>query len=530
MASALATAFPLRESRFRSRAASWHNACSGGSLAEASQALMNHRIVSIGLVASSLTLPQLAAAQSPTALPPPPAPAAQLATALPAQSGPYSLRERNVVVTSPAGERLIPLGCPPHNLLLSNNRLYVSCGNGVLEFDASDPANPRPAVQRNAGRATSDLFVQNGRAWVMLGDEARPVESLPPVVDAPPPPPQMQMQPTMTPQGFVGWAQPAAPAEQPPVNGEVTASRLGEVTLSVGQSDGLSVGDRVELYHERRSGLERNERATGIDSLAVARVTAVSAHRARAQLGSNERAPVGSRARRTTLAATQSNMSPPRASGLWSFEATLRPFLSLNSIAVGSVSDVELVYRASFPLALRLDITPAAFALGSNSMFNFGMMALVSFDSHLFEVGIGGGAASNRNSGLNGTGAAIAQYVRLGARDGLHLEVRNTFVTGPDKFQHGSTVVTGVIPVSEASAFVLRGGGGGIGYAFGEVGLRVRVRGNGDAGSVFLTPSLGYADVFQAVCVATGYRDIPCINETVHQSGPMVGFGVEYRW
>ena len=73
-------------------------------------------------------------------------------------------------------------------------------------------------------------------------------------------------------------------------------------------------------------------------------------------------------------------------------------------------------------------------------------------------------------------------------------------------------------------------GGGGIGYGFGEVGLRVRVRGNGDTGSVFLTPSLGYADVYSSVCVDSGYRDIPCYSSSVHQSGPMVGFGVEYRW
>lgn len=481
---------------------------------------MKHRIVSSGFLATSITLSGVALAQPATDQ----MAAPHLATALPAQSGPYSLRENNVVVTTPSGERAIPLGCAPRNLLTAGSRLYVSCGNGVLEFDVTDPANPRPAAQRNAGRAASDLFLQAGRVWVMLGDEARPVESLPLVAEAPapalPPPPQ----------GVVGWMQPAQPVVAPPVNGEVLSSNLGEVTLSVGQSDGLVVGDRVEFYRERRMGLERNERAAGAETLSVARVTAVSPHRARVVLGTNERVPVGSHARRTTIALTQSNMAPQRAGGLWSLEATLRPFLSLSSIAVGSIADVELVYRASVPFALRLDATPVAFVVGSNGMFNYGLMAIASFDSQLFEVGIGGGVASNRNSGLNGSGAAIAQYVRLGARDGLHLEVRNTFVAGPDKFQHGSTVVTGLIPVGESSAFLVRGGGGGIGYGFGEVGLRVRVRGNGDTGSVFLTPSLGYADVYSTVCVDSGYRDIPCYSSSVHQSGPMVGFGVEYRW
>ena len=72
-----------------------------------------------------------------------------------------------------------------------------------------------------------------------------------------------------------------------------------------------------------------------------------------------------------------------------------------------------------------------------------------------------------------------------------------------------------------------------------EVGLRVLTLGNGDHGSLFLTPSLGGAYLFGEVEEDCGSIPDPqtgesvvikdgCVND-IEYGGPMVGLGVEWR-
>ena len=83
---------------------------------------------------------------------------------------------------------------------------------------------------------------------------------------------------------------------------------------------------------------------------------------------------------------------------------------------------------------------------------------------------------------------------------------------------------------------LFQSGGGRAGYIFGEVALRVLLVGNGDRGSLFVTPSIGYGYL-------SGEEDEPCevydweTEETVPSTcannidygGPMVGFGATWR-
>jgi hypothetical protein len=141
---------------------------------------------------------------------------------------------------------------------------------------------------------------------------------------------------------------------------------------------------------------------------------------------------------------------------------------------------------------------------------------------------------------------AISQKIRLGALDGLHVEVMNAFFLSGEAFQYGGTTARVQIPmavvftvndVGAASWLVLRGGGSYAGHAFGEAGLRVLVRGDGDRGSLFFTPTVGGGYL-------RGLQEAPCpdytresfgadpdavCGEPVGYGGPMIGFQIEWR-
>jgi hypothetical protein len=132
-------------------------------------------------------------------------------------------------------------------------------------------------------------------------------------------------------------------------------------------------------------------------------------------------------------------------------------------------------------------------------------------------------------------GLSISQVARLGSLDGINLSVDNFFVLYKGEFHWGGAIGAIQSPVSDRSWLLLRGGGGIAGYAFGEIGLRVLVRGNGGPGSLFLTPSIGGAGLFgekEGECTvynpAGGPQTVPCAEE-VSYAGPMVGFGMEWR-
>jgi hypothetical protein len=146
----------------------------------------------------------------------------------------------------------------------------------------------------------------------------------------------------------------------------------------------------------------------------------------------------------------------------------------------------------------------------------------VGYDSHFLEMGIGLGAQTVRVTAFDltvGTGLTVAQVLRLGTRDGLNLHLRSSVVLFHSEFDFGGVVVTGQIPVSRGYWLMLAGGGGNVGYGFGEIGLRVLLNGNGGVGSTFLTATGGGAVVFR--------QDF---DDSTDYGGAMAGFGYEWRF
>jgi hypothetical protein len=93
------------------------------------------------------------------------------------------------------------------------------------------------------------------------------------------------------------------------------------------------------------------------------------------------------------------------------------------------------------------------------------------------------------------------------------------------ELEFSSVRLIGQVPVGRGAWLRIAGGGGSLGLGFGELALRVLLAGNGDSGSVFLTPSVGGIHVFQDEnCLPS-----LCGNDDADYAGPMVGVGMEWR-
>lgn len=463
-------------------------------------------------------------------------PAAPPANA-PVEQPRYELQGTQLVAVSPDGSRHpVELGCTGRSFLVHETRVYVACGAGgvvVLEPTADGSAR---SVERIAldGEVTG-LFVHDGRLWAQLQRvEARPISAAPrgttpgppaaPPVPGPPPvaPPQPGLQP---PSGPRPVPMPRTPFPRP---GRVVSSEPGEVIVDLGSLDGLTMGMRLRLSLQRNREMDAGHVTAVEEKLAVGEVFEVAPDRARVQLGLNEDVPSGATAQPTRDPLTRSLVAPPRPNGQWHLGLHARPFLALEDLAFGMLSQVEVGYRGEAEWHVRALAEPLGFTAGKDAGLGaVSAVAAASYDHWLFEIGAGVGATRVAESQSPGEGPRMAftimPLVRLGALDGLHLDVHNGFVIVEDKFRYGSTTGTIQIPLARPVALQLRGGGGISGYAFGEVGLRVLAAGNGGEGTVFINPSLGAAFMFgDHDCTAT-------YCQSKSYGGPMAGLGLEWR-
>lgn len=155
-----------------------------------------------------------------------------------------------------------------------------------------------------------------------------------------------------------------------------------------------------------------------------------------------------------------------------------------------------------------------------------------AFDSKSFSAGLGLGAQTVHDTVVEkGSGLGIVQLLRLGSVDGLQLAARSSVVVFRSKTEFATLDMQGQLAVSEAAWLLFRGGGGSVGYGFGEVALRSLTRGNGGPGSFFLEVAVGGSVVVEASCrpLTTAVNQVePCTDQVV--AGPMLGLGGEWRF
>ena len=158
--------------------------------------------------------------------------------------------------------------------------------------------------------------------------------------------------------------------------------------------------------------------------------------------------------------------APTRMGDLFeaSFSGTL--FLTVGDLGVGGIGHGSFVRRFEAPVALRAEVSPAAFGVGRNDSAGVVTgVALVSVDTQLFEVGlgVGGGAVPGRFSyGTSSPTQALPapvvsdrstivlpSLIRIGARDGLSAVVRTNVIVRNELFAFGSVDVLGQRPVGD---------------------------------------------------------------------------------
>jgi hypothetical protein len=386
--------------------------------------------------------------------------------------------------------------------------------------------------------------VRDGRIWAEVAHlEARPVlrstastGSFPRETPAPPPSKPPKASAPARPSGVAAPARVTVAAPAVGREGEVTEVGIGDVDVNLGREDGVKQGDRIELavtQSETDGGQETADRRV----VAVGVVRSVAPKFSRVELGTNEKVPLGASARLVTRGKSESRMAPPRAAGLWELMLRLRPFVALEGLGGGLLTQASAVYRFESHFALAAELHPFGFAAckGEENATLVPAATFVSanYDHDVFGVGLGIGAQTVHDTDFetaSGTGTLVTQRLRLGARDGLMLDLRNDVVLFHSEFDFAGFIGSAMIPVGSRAWLLFEGGGGSAGFGYGEIGLRSRLRGNGQAGSFFLSVTLGGQGVFEfrtRLCVQVDFA-FPCEDDQVY-AGPMLGIGAEYR-
>ena len=415
----------------------------------------------------------------------------------------------------------------------ATNKLLVACGAaGVWEI-ALDDAKARFVRSYDfSGDVVGFVTEPDGRLWVKLQVlEARPFMpgAAAPAVAFPDTSPIPAPRPGASP--AVSAATPLPPPPRATLSksvGRVTRAEPGHVIISLGTADGVGRGNHMELALELVD--DSDDAGLSRETLAVGVVTNVTEHSARVRLGVSESAPVGAIATPTIGQLTSSLSAPPRATRLWELQLSARPFVAWGELGGGALLSANIGYRFEhFHLQAFVDPLGIADVQDKKAVPIFNAAVIASYDSQYFEMGLGFGGQTVNDPDFfldPGTGFAALQLVRFGSPDGLNISARTNIVLFHSEFQFGGMIASGQIPVTRGYWLLLNGGGGSIGYGFGELGMRVLLTGNALAGSKFLTVTAGGAAMFRSSSCDEFFS---CSEELVY-GGPMAGVGGEWRF
>jgi hypothetical protein len=380
----------------------------------------------------------------------------------------------SVQIVEGGSTSVVDLGCQGRAALRAGAKLLIACGSaGVVQIDIADPTSPRrDGAMQVDGDATA-LFLRDGRVWVEISHvDARPLR-----IDS------EQVSATTT----------AAPIPEREAQPSPEASAPPEVPR-----------------------------------------------------------------------ASPSLMAPPRRAHLWEMSLETSAFIAIGSLGAGILGSASVAYRFDLPFVVRAEVAPFGIAGpstnngitsssgptplprggstgGTTSQPQSGTVRtgaahlLAGIDTEFIEVALGFGAASvNQNTG-GSTGApdtsalSIAESARIGARDGLALNMESSIIGANHQFNLGYFVSSIQIPLSRTTMLVIRGGGGPVGFAYGDIGVRALVRGDGGPGTVALTGFAGGASIMVDLCSTNTQSPFTesCNNSSL--GGPSLGGAVEWK-
>jgi hypothetical protein len=222
----------------------------------------------------------------------------------------------------------------------------------------------------------------------------------------------------------------------------------------------------------------------------------------------------------------------PASTELNRFELRVQPFLGLTSNSWGSLGEARFEHDFRFPLTLGIELAPVALVQSGNGTGALAQARLTAaLNLRYLAVGLGVGGQLQR---FGRNGLSIAPTLRLGRRDGLNLSVEYAYsiaanqYTGQRTIGFSNIIGTLRIPLTDRLSLQFEGGLNLKAWAFTTVGLRQRVRGDGGAGSWFLSAGLGAAWLSdQGSCNYEAV--IPC-GPSAMSFGPTIDFGLERRF
>jgi len=279
---------------------------------------------------------------------------------------------------------------------------------------------------------------------------------------------------------LTGGSAPKPPDREAWPRGKVIATKGLRITVDLGAEHLVGVGYRVEF----RWGEHR----------VVGRVTRVWGTKAAVMLGMHEPAPPLGTPLTPTPERTSTSIFAP-ADGDYRLDADVGVRLGLSA---DGIFGAEAGVQARFGyFAFGGEVRPFVFSTRGTSA----AQAFVSVGVSTTWLGLsfGGGTTTvNRHdSNPPGTGILFTPALRVGTIDGLHIRARVSTAFHRQEPHFTGLFLDGQIPVSRAVALVLEGGGGNLGLAEGEAGVRLLLHGNGGHKSWFLRTAFGVTQVSQ---------------------------------
>ncbi len=329
------------------------------------------------------------------------------------------------------------------------------------------------------------------------------------------------------------------------LEGNIIEIRDGRAVINLGKEDGLSENQRIELFQiiQVRIGGEDVEKH---QSAGVGRVTTLARNHSEVTLPLNVVVQEGMSARVTTERVTEK--PAPRLENILVVDAGIRPFLPIDALGVGALGRFGMAYHFTGPWIFEVRADPIGVTVtdsNTEDIRTFAANAMLSFVGDNFQVGLGTGLSrvhwrvgdrrmDEPPSTQDNLGVGAVQHLRLGRQEDVYLSLTTNFVVVDRAWQFGGAILQGEAPaqrISENMWYLGRVGGGVPGHFLVEFGLRQLVAGNGGPGSIFITPTVGVGhiarDIYEPQENTEG--EIEYVRTELGYTGPMIGFGVEWR-
>lgn len=337
----------------------------------------------------------------------------------------------------------------------------------------------------------------------------------------------------------------------------------GVIEIAAGSRHDVRIGNRFTIYRETAVGAP-DSAFKGEELVALAEVVAVREDSALAELSRNAIVSEKDVARLARQDQTETNIYPVRVAGVGEFGGTLRPIVNAGSpLGVGALAEA---FGSFWGNGYFVNLMVQPLGLGWTDKGNIvSTSALLEggYDARAFSVGLGVGISAingDMDSMLDSMFGAseatadaaepqvvdkqethsaftLSQWVRLGARDGLNLSLRNLLILHKDSdtketgFFYGGTMGKLTVPLDRRNDLFIEGGGGVMGYWLVGAGVGTWVVGNGGPGSWKLSISAGAAGIWGTKEVTTTTATYSSTyHEDVDVTGPMVSFGVARRF